>query len=128
MMGRILYTLPTEFNTAKSIWETTLEKDRTIDLLMERLRNEDERLKQRRVSQWLYVRKDLQNETIRIVVAIATSIIIIAIGKATAINPVHRIPIIMDSKLINLIIRKHWIVTTIRSLVANVMDAVNTDI
>lgn len=46
LMGRILYTLPMEFNTVKSIWETTLERDRTIDLLMEQLRNEEERLKQ----------------------------------------------------------------------------------
>lgn len=58
LMGRILYTLPTDFNTAKSIWETTPERDRTTDLLMERLRNEEERLKQTKENESVALRAE----------------------------------------------------------------------
>nr|XP_022909522.1 uncharacterized protein LOC111420715 [Onthophagus taurus] len=45
LLGRVLYILPVEYIPVKTVWETESDDSRSLDMLTERIRNHEERIK-----------------------------------------------------------------------------------
>ena len=61
LLGRLLYILPVEYIPVKTVWETEDDSTRTLDLLTDRIRNHEERLKNRSESETVALRAGMSN-------------------------------------------------------------------